>query len=154
MRIFLKIYPLLFRSIDPMILLVLCCIGIVAELIKQDNKRTTMTVLNNTTGPYRQLAKVVAISTFIYAIAIIPKALEDLLVALDKNSFSPYIMLVNNPKTLEYNSLMNKTTEVFLLSKILEQTDVVLTLVLYVALQSAFLITVNEMLCPKINRGT
>jgi hypothetical protein len=50
----------------------------VVELIKQDNKRTTMTAVNNTTGPYRQLAKVVAISTFVYAIATIPKALEDL----------------------------------------------------------------------------
>jgi hypothetical protein len=153
MRIFLKIYPLLFRSIDPMILLVLCCIGIVAELIKQDNKRTTMTVLNNTTGPYRQLAKVVAISSFVYAIATIPKALEDLLVALDKNSFSPYIILVNNPK-IEYNTFMNHTTVVFVLSKILEQIDVVLTVVLYVALKSEFRTTVKDMLFPKINRGT
>jgi hypothetical protein len=38
----------------------------VVELIKQDNKRTTMTAVNNTTGPYRQLAKVVAISTFVF----------------------------------------------------------------------------------------
>ena len=153
MRIVLKICPLLFRSIGPMILLVMCCIGIVAELIKQDNKRTTMTVLNNTTGPYRQLAKVVAISTFIYAIATIPKALEDLLVALDKNSFSPYIMLVNNPK-ITYNTSMNHTTVVFVLSKILEQIDVVLTVVLYVALKSEFRTTVKDMLFPKINRGT
>jgi hypothetical protein len=154
MRIFLKICPLLFRSIGPMILLVLCCIGIVAELIKQDNKRTTMTVLNNTTGPYRQLAKVVAISTFVYAIATIPKALEDLLVALDKNSFSPYIMLANNSDIVEYNSFINNTAVVFLLSKILEQIDVVLTVFLYVALKGEFRTTVKGMLCPKINRGT
>jgi len=153
MRIFLKVCPLLFRSIGPMILLVLCCIGIVAELIKQDNKRTTMTVLNNTTGPYRQLAKVVAISTFIYAIATIPKALEDLLVTLDKNSFSPYIILVNNPK-ITYNTFVNHTTVVFVLSKILEQIDVVLTVVLYVALKSEFRATVKDMFFPKINRGT
>jgi hypothetical protein len=154
MRIFLKICPLLFRSIGPMILLVLCCIGIVAELIKQDNKRTTMTVLNNTTGPYRQLAKVVAISTFVYAIATIPKALEDLLVALDNNSFSPYIMFANNSDIVEYNSFINNTAVVFLLSKILEQIDVVLTVFLYVALKGEFRTTVKGMLCPKINRGT
>ena len=154
MRIFLKICPLLFRSIGPMILLVLCCIGIVAELIKQDNKRTTMTAVNNTTGPYRQLAKVVAISTFVYAIATIPKALEDLLVALDKNSFSPYIMLANNSDMVEYNSFINNTAVVFLLSKILEQIDVVLTVFLYVALKGEFRTTFKGMLCPKINRGT
>jgi hypothetical protein len=154
MRIFLRICPLLFRSIGPMILLVLCCIGIVAELIKQDNKRTTMTVLNNTTGPYRQLAKVVAISTFVYAIATIPKALEDLLVALDNNSFSPYIMFANNSDIVEYNSFINNTAVVFLLSKILEQIDVVLTVFLYVALKGEFRTTVKGMLCPKINRGT
>ena len=154
MRIFLKICPLLFRSIGPMILLVLCCIGIVAELIKQDNKRTTMTVLNNTTGPYRQLAKVVVISTFMYAIATIPKALEDLLVTLDRKPLTPYIILANNPKTLQYKSFMNHTTVVFALSKVLEQIDVVLTVVLYVALKSEFRTTVKDMICPKINRGT
>ena len=137
-----------------MILLVLCCIGIVAELIKQDNKRTTMTAVNNTTGPYRQLAKVVAISTFVYAIATIPKAFEDLLVALDKNSFSPYIMFANNSDMVEYNYIINNTAVVFLLSKILEQIDVVLTVFLYVALKGEFRTTVKGMLCPKINRGT
>lgn len=151
-RIWLKICPLLFRSIGPVMLLALCCIGIVAELIKQDNKRTTMSVVHNTTGAYRQLAKVVAISTFGYAIATIPKALEDLLLSLDKSSFSPYILL--NPVTVEYNAFVETISVVFLLSKILEQIDVVLTVVLYVGLKSEFRTTVKKMFCTKINRDT
>ena len=154
MRIFLKICPLLFRSVGPMIILVLCSICMVVELIKQDTKRTTMRVINNTTGPYRQLGKVVAISTFVFAIATIPKALEDLVLSFDNNSFTPFVTFANNSKLVEYTTFLNNTIVIFALSKILEQIDVVLTVVLYVSLKSEFRITFKEMFCLKINRGT
>ena len=41
LKIFVKISPLLFRSIGPMLLMILCCIGIIATLLKHRKKKNS-----------------------------------------------------------------------------------------------------------------
>lgn len=126
-----------------MLLMILCCIGIITTLIKQPNKRTAMTSANTTTNPYTRIAWVVAISTIVYAILTIPKAIEAIL-----------LLIVTNMSHVDVSSVKDPSSGLFLFSTILQQIDVVLTAGLYLGLQKEFRKTMKDMFCKKIKRSS
>lgn len=123
--------------------MILCGIGIITTLIKQRNKRAAITSTNASTKAYTRIAWVVTVSTIVYAILSIPKAIEDIL----------FLIHTNIPHTA-MSRVKDRSPGLFLFSKILQQIDVVLTAGLYLGLQKEFRNTMKNMFCKKINRSS
>lgn len=102
-----------------------------------------MASANTTTKAYIRIAWVVAMSTVVYAVLTIPKAIEDIL-----------FVIITIKVHVGVSSVKDPSPGLFLFSKILQQIDVVLTAGLYLGLQKEFRKTMKGMFCKKIKRSS